>query len=111
MSKIVLSIVMVLVLTSTTFAEETPKNAQVYTVYTVRSCLSSVAHFVKGTTAGVAEGAVTVVEGTFGILTAPFRVKWKKPCKRRFLYQRPTVHYKPGRLYEVHSPDLVIEFD
>ena len=111
MSKIVLSIVMVLVLTSTTFAEETPKNAQVYTVYPVRSCLSSVAHFVKGTTAGVAEGAVTVVEGAFGIVTAPFRVKWKKPCARRFLYQPPTVHYEPGKLYEINPPDLVVEFE
>ena len=111
MKKMVLSMVMILTLTSTTFGEETPKAGQVYTVYPVRSCLSSVGHFVKGTAAGVAEGAVTVVEGTFGILTAPFRVKWKKPCRRRFLYQPPTVHYKPGRLYEIHPPDLVIEFD
>ena len=111
MYKIVLSIVMVLVLTSTTFAEETPKNAQVYTVYPVRSCLSSVAHFVKGTTAGVAEGAVTVVEGAFGIVTAPFRVKWKKPASRRFLYQPATVHYEPAKIYEIIPPDLVIELE
>ena len=111
MKKMGLCIVMVLTLAASAFAEETPKATQVYTVYPVRSCLSSVGHFVKDTAAGVAEGVVTVVEGTFGILTAPFRVKWKKPCKRRFLYQPPTVHYTPGTLYEIHPPDLVIEFD
>ena len=95
----------------TTFAEETPKNTQVYTVYPVRSCLSSVAPFVKDTTAGVAEGAVTVVKGALGIVTAPFRVKWKKPTARRLFYQPPTVHYKPGKLYETMPPDLVIEIE
>ena len=111
MYKMFLSIVVVLVLTSTTFAHETSKKGRVCVVYPVRSCLASVAHFVKGTTAGVAEGAVPVVEGAFGIVTAPFRVKWKKPCARRFLYQPPTVHYEPGKLYEINPPDLVVEFE
>ena len=111
MKKMILSIVMALVLSSSAFGREPSHNGFVYTLYPVRDCVCSVVHFVAGTTAGVAEGAVTVVKGALGIVTAPLRVKWKKPTARRLFYQPPTVHYKPGKLYEIMPPDLVIEIE
>tara|TARA_R110002020_G_scaffold103292_7_gene241935 strand:+ start:5746 stop:6081 length:336 start_codon:yes stop_codon:yes gene_type:complete len=111
MKKMVLAMVMALTLSSSAFGGEPSRKGFVYTVYPVRSCLCSVAEFVKDTTAGVAEGAVTVVEGAFGIVTAPFRVKWKKPARRRLFYQPATLHYEAGKIYEVMPPDLVIELE
>jgi len=111
MKKMILSIVMALVLSSSALGREPSHDGFVYTLYPVRHCVCSVVHFVKGTTAGVAEGAVTVVKGALGIVTAPFRVKWKRPTARRLFYQPPTVHYEPGKLYEVMPPDLVIELE
>ena len=112
MKKMFLVMVVALTLSSSALGDEQPsRKGFVYTVYPVRSCVCSVTHFVKGTAAGVAEGAVTVVTGAFGIVSAPFRVKWKKPAKRRLFYQPATVHYEPAKIYEIIPPDLVIELE
>ena len=111
MKKMVLVMVMALTFSSSALGDEPSRKGFVYTVYPVRSCVCSVTHFVKGTAAGVAEGAVTVVTGAFGIVSAPFRVKWKKPASRRLFYQPATVHYEPAKIYEIIPPDLVIELE
>ena len=77
MYKMVVSLVITLGVTSGTWAAAPAERRMVYTVYPVRSCVSSAGHFVCDTAKGVAKGAVTVLEGTWGIVTAPFRVEWK----------------------------------
>ena len=109
MYKMVVSLVITLGVTSGAWAARPAERRLVYTVYPVRSCVSSAGHFVCDTAKGVAQGAVTVLEGTWGIVTAPFRVEWKKPSRRYFFYQPPEVTYKPGKMYEVIPTDIEIE--
>ena len=114
MNKMILSVIVAASFASNVWAHEprkAPTGGTVYTVYPVRSCLHSVGGFVCGTAKGVAGGAVTVLEGTWGIITAPFHVEWKKPRARYLFYQPPRVHYEAGKVYEVMPPDLVIELE
>lgn len=111
MYKMILSVMVALSFTSSVWAHEPRKSGAVYAVYPLRSCLHSVGGFVCDTTKVVVGGTVTVLEGTWGIITAPLHVKWKKPRARYLFYQPPRVHYEAGKIYEVMPPDLVIELE
>ena len=111
MYKMVVSLVITLSVTSGAWAAAPAERRMVYTVYPLRNCVSSAGHFVCGTAKGVAKGAVTVLEGTWGIVTAPFRVEWKKPSRRYFFCRPAEVHYHPAQIYEIMPPDLVIELE
>lgn len=111
MRKMILSLIITLSVCSSGWAESPQSTGHLYTVYPLRNCVTSAAHFVRDTAKGVVKGAVTVVEGTWGIVTAPFRVEWKKPTRRYFFCRPAEVHYHPAQIYEIMPPDLVIELE